>query len=161
MRRVARYPAVESQALLEVAAPQCQTRIDNRVAGGGCPPPALTPPDVRFTHPAVPKRMLWLRLTSAGTSQRVPTALAPAGMPADRPGYDAPAFTLMPAACTHAASVQTLGFRDIGLLTRCVRLCDSCSSGQRFAMGLLPGRTAVALRLDRLPATLSPDLHHA
>lgn len=60
-------------------------------------------------------------------------------MPADLPGYDAPAFTLMPAASTPAASGQTSGFGDSGLLTRCERLlCGSCSSGQRFALGFLP-----------------------
>ena len=60
-------------------------------------------------------------------------------MPADLPGYDTPAFTLMPAASTPAASGQTSGFRDSGLLARCERLvCGSCSSGQRFALGFLP-----------------------
>ena len=47
--------------------------------------------------------------------------------------------TLMPAASTPAASGQTSGFGDSGLLARCVRLlCGSCSSGQRFALGFLP-----------------------
>jgi hypothetical protein len=45
----------------------------------------------------------------------------------------------MPAASSHAPSVQTLDLRDIGLLVRRVRLtCGCCSSGQRFAMGFLP-----------------------
>src|ERR1017187_3118767 len=45
----------------------------------------------------------------------------------------------MPAAYTDASSVQTLGFGDIGPLTRRARLvCGCCSSGQRFAMGFLP-----------------------
>ena len=47
-------------------------------------------------------------------------------------------FTLIPAASTHPRSVQLSGFRDIGLLTpRMSLICDSCSSGQRFACGFL------------------------
>ena len=57
----------------------------------------------------------------------------------DLPGVCAPSFPLMPAASTHAPSVQTLDLRDIGLLVRRVRLTCGCfSSGQRFAMGFLP-----------------------
>src|ERR1700694_1856079 len=48
----------------------------------------------------------------------------------------------MPAAFTNTPSVQTLDFEDIGPLIRCVRLCGSCSSGQRFAMGFLPTNTS-------------------
>jgi hypothetical protein len=48
-------------------------------------------------------------------------------------------FPLIPAASTSTVPVQVSGFEDIGLLTHCVRLlCDSCSSGQCFAFGLLP-----------------------
>ena len=47
-------------------------------------------------------------------------------------------FTLMPAASTTVLSVKVSGFEDIGLLTQHSRLiCDSCSSGQRFACGFL------------------------
>src|ERR1700694_350899 len=48
----------------------------------------------------------------------------------------------MPAAFTNTPSVQTLDFEDIGPLIRCVRLCGSCSSGPRFAMGFLPTNTS-------------------
>src|SRR5690606_13092509 len=44
----------------------------------------------------------------------------------------------MPAASTTVLSVQVLDFEDIGLLIQHRRLvCDSCSSGQRFAFGFL------------------------
>ncbi len=44
----------------------------------------------------------------------------------------------MPAAYTGIPSVQVSDFEDNGLLIRYARLiCDSCSSGQRFACGFL------------------------
>ena len=76
----------------------------------------------------------FLRFPPPGLS----TSVAAIGTPEDLPRYDAPAFTLMPAASTPTPSVQTLDFRDSGLLIRCVRLCGSCSTGQRFALGFLP-----------------------
>src|SRR5690606_33308349 len=88
--------------------------------------------------------------------------LALTGMPAVLPGYDSPAFTLMPAAITCTPSVQTLDFEIMGPLIRCARLCGSCSSGQRFAMGFLPTSprgAAVALRLGLPSARRPTDLH--
>ena len=47
-------------------------------------------------------------------------------------------FPLIPAAYTSTVSVQISGFESIGPLTHRDRLlCDSCSSGQRFAFGFL------------------------
>src|SRR2546425_13338409 len=61
----------------------------------------------------------------------------------------------MPAAFTHQLSVQVSDFEDIGLLIQLARLlCDSCSSGQRFACGFLqiPPRDGHPCR----PANYSP-----
>ena len=75
----------------------------------------------------------------------------------------APAFTLMPAASTSVPSVQVLDFRDSCLLIRHERLvCDSCSSGQRFAFSFLPTTPhgdAVAVRLALPPAGGARDFH--
>ena len=78
-------------------------------------------------------------------------------------------FPLIPAAYTTTASVQVLGFEDIGLLTHCGRLvCDSCSSGQCFACGFLqiPPRDGHPCRpANRSPCRanrgLSPPSHPA
>src|SRR5436190_23023768 len=44
----------------------------------------------------------------------------------------------MPAAFTYKLSVQVLDFESLGLLIQLARLvCDSCSSGQRFAHSFL------------------------
>jgi len=57
----------------------------------------------------------------------------------------------MPAAYTAMPSVQVSDFEDNRLLIRHVRLiCDSCSSGQRFACGFLqaaPRDATLAVRL--------------
>src|SRR3990172_6999096 len=61
----------------------------------------------------------------------------------------------MPAAYTYMPPVQVSDFRDICPLIRYVRLlCDSCSSGQRFACGFLqiPPRDGHPCR----PANSSP-----
>jgi hypothetical protein len=63
----------------------------------------------------------------------------------------------MPAAITDTPSVQILDFEDIGPLIRCARLCDSCSSGQRFAMGFLP---TIASRRRSCPSA-NPSLCRA
>ena len=105
-------------------------------------------------------RLLWPLLTSPGVSLGLSTSIAAIGPLGDLPGYDAPAFTLMPAATTCASSVQTLDFGIMGPLIRCIRLGGSCSSGQRFAMDFLPTSprgSAVVLRLDLPSARRSSD----
>mgnify|MGYP001589079749 CR=1 FL=1 len=88
-------------------------------------------PSVRSTD------LLYPLLTSA-TSSRHLTMTVARGKVADLPGYCAPTFSLMPAAYTSRFSVQVWDFEDIGLLIQPARLiCDSCSSGQRFACGFL------------------------
>jgi hypothetical protein len=81
--------------------------------------------------------LLCPRLTSATSSHRLSATVA-RGKVADLPGYCAPTFTLMPAAYTYKLSVQVSDFEEICLLIQLARLiCDSCSSGQRFACGFL------------------------
>ena len=57
-------------------------------------------------------RLLWPLLTSSCAALGLPTWIAALGTPEYLPMYDAPAFTLMPAAFTPTTSVQTLDFRD-------------------------------------------------
>ena len=76
-------------------------------------------------------------LTSATSSRRLSTTLA-LGKVTDLPGYCAPTFTLMPAAYMYSLSGQVSGFGGSCLLTQTAHLlCDSCSSGQRFAYSFL------------------------
>ena len=79
-------------------------------------------------------------MTAADFCQPFPSPLD-AGSPRqiDRPPRVRRATVpLMPAASTTVLSVQVSGFKDNCLLTQYDRLiCDSCSSGQRFACGFL------------------------
>ena len=72
-------------------------------------------------------------------------------------------FTLMPATYTSVLSVQVSDFEDNCLLIQHDRLiCDSCSSGQRFACGFLqptPHDANLAVRLTLPPAGCIEDLH--
>ena len=80
-------------------------------------------------------------MTSAHASRHLSMSVAQ-GTWADLPGYCAPTFTLMPVGSTSSRSVQVSGFDDMGHLTPLRRLVSaSCSSGQRFASGLLQGRS--------------------
>lgn len=81
--------------------------------------------------------LLWPRLTSGRPSHDLSTAVAQGRLP-DLPGYDAPAFTLIPVGSTTRRSVQVSGFDDNGRLTPpCRLLSASCASGHRFAFGFL------------------------
>jgi hypothetical protein len=76
-------------------------------------------------------------LTSATSSRRLSATLA-LGKVTDLPGYCALTFTLMPAAYMCSLSVQVSGFGHLCVLTQTAHLlCDSCSSGQRFAYSFL------------------------
>src|SRR5210317_1279396 len=69
----------------------------------------------------------------------------------------------MPATYTSMLSVQVLDFEDNRLLIQHDRLiCDSCSSGQRFACGFLqltPHDANLAVRLILPPVGCIEDLH--
>ncbi|MFC1826481.1 hypothetical protein ACFLZQ_00920 [Thermodesulfobacteriota bacterium] len=69
----------------------------------------------------------------------------------------------MPATYTSMLSVQVLDFEDNRLLIQHDRLiCDSCSSGQRFACGFLqltPHDGNLAVRLILPPVGCIEDLH--
>ena len=76
-------------------------------------------------------------LTSATSSCRLSTTLA-LGKVTDLPGYCALTFTLMPAAYMYTLSGQVSGFGLLCFLAQTAHLlCDSCSSGQRFAYSFL------------------------
>ena len=88
------------------------------------------------------RRLLRPLLTSSLASRHLTMSVALPAPIKDLPGYDAPAFTLMPVGSTSQRPVQVLGFDDIGRLTPLCRVVSaSCSSGQRFALGFLQIRS--------------------
>ena len=60
-----------------------------------------------------------------------------AARPQDLPGYSHTLSRHVPAMVTAYVSVQLLGFDLFGSLAHTYSLHDSCSSGQRFALGFL------------------------